>query len=241
MPLSTAAAVRPGLAGDRVADRNALGRRGGESLGDGVRAADRVASSGDAPASVATAASASRSAMPRLECTSSMPCASLVILATPPAMVTRGTGWSRMYFSMPPTKSPMSMSCTSCRPWSFCAATSEALPVAPETWEKPMARATSTPRWMEWIQDEQEYGNDDARRAEDRDAAQNAEARVERALGHLLAVGHGDLDLEVGVLAGDLARSPAAIILRGTGLMAGSPGGIGRPGRVTRPTPSPRA
>ena len=33
----------------------------------------------------------------------------------------------------------------------------------------------------------------------------------------------------------------AAIILRGTGLMAGSPGGMGRPGRVTRPTPSPRA
>ena len=32
-----------------------------------------------------------------------------------------------------------------------------------------------------------------------------------------------------------------AIIRRGTGLIAGSPGGIGRPGRVTRPTPSPRA
>ena len=29
----------------------------------------------------------------------------------------------------------------------------------------------------------------------------------------------------------------AAIILRGTGLIAGSPGGMGRPGRVTRPTP----
>ena len=41
------------------------------------------------------------------------------------------------------------------------------------------------------------------------------------------------------------ASSPAAsatasaIILRGTGLIAGSPGGIGRPGRVTVPTPGP--
>ena len=41
---------------------------------------------------------------------------SLVILATPPAMVTRGTGWARRYLSMPPTKSPMSISAISGRP-----------------------------------------------------------------------------------------------------------------------------
>ena len=34
----------------------------------------------------------------------------------------------------------------------------------------------------------------------------NAEARVERALGHLRAIRHGDLDLEIGVLARDLAN-----------------------------------
>jgi hypothetical protein len=43
-------------------------------------------------------------------------------------------------------------------------------------------------------------------------------------------------------LAPDRAATSAMarrIISRGTGLMAGSPGGIGRPGRVTMPTPSP--
>ena len=140
----------PGAIRDGLADRNAGCTRLGKGLGHGVRAANPLsASSAEAPAASATSAKASRSAMPRLECTSSMPWASLVILATPPAMVTRGTGWSRMYFSMPPTKSPMSISCTSCSPCSLCAAASEAFPVAPETWVKPMARATSMPRWME--------------------------------------------------------------------------------------------
>ena len=37
------------------------------------------------------------------------------------------------------------------------------------------------------------------------------------------------------------SASAAAIIRRGTGLIAGSPGGIGRPGFVTVPTPSPPA
>ena len=55
----------------------------------------------------------------------------------------------------------------------------------------------------------------------------------------LLAVGHRDLDLEVGLPRPRPRRSPAAIIWRGTGLIAGSPGGIGRPGRVTMPTPGP--
>ena len=38
------------------------------------------------------------------------PRASLVIFAGPPAMVRRGTGCSRRYFSRPPTKSPISIS-----------------------------------------------------------------------------------------------------------------------------------
>ena len=51
-------------------------------------------------------------------------------------------------------------------------------------------------------------GDDDAGRAEDRDAADDAEARVERALGHPVAAGNGNLDLEIGALAGDLAHRP---------------------------------
>ena len=35
------------------------------------------------------------------------------------------------------------------------------------------------------------------------------------------------------------SRTACAIIARGTGLMAGSPGGICSPGKVTVPTPSP--
>ena len=56
---------------------------------------------------------------PRLECRSSSPCPSFVILAKPPAIVMRGTGCRFAYFSMPPTKSPMSMSAVSERPCSF--------------------------------------------------------------------------------------------------------------------------
>ena len=91
------------------------------------------------------------------------------------------------------------------------------------------------------IQAAQEYGHDDAGRAEDRQAADDAEAAVERALRDLLAAGDGDLDRDIGVPAKRRRprRGPARIIARGTGLIAGSPGGSGRPGRVTVPTPSP--
>ena len=61
-----------------------------------------------------------------------------------------------MYFSMPPTKSPMSISAISGRPCSFWIAASEVEPVAPATWSRPAARATSMPRKIEWIQAEQE-------------------------------------------------------------------------------------
>ena len=100
-----------------------------------------------------------RSTSPRLECRSSTPCASLVILAKPPAMVTRGTGCARRYFSMPPTKSPMSISATSGSPCSRCTAASEVRAGrAGDMRRGPAARATSMPRWIEWIQAEQEYG-----------------------------------------------------------------------------------
>ena len=43
-----------------------------------------------------------------------------------------------------------------------------------------------------------------------------------------------------GKSCGHQCRATWRIIFRGTGLMAGSPGGTGRPGLVTNPTPSPR-
>ncbi len=46
--------------------------------------------------------------------------------------------------------------------------------------------------------------NDDPRRAEDRYSADNAEPAVERLLGDLLTVGHRNLHLEIGALAGNL-------------------------------------
>ncbi len=179
--------------------------------------------------------------MPRAECTSSMPCASLVILATPPATVTRGTGWSRMYFSMPPTKSPMSMSCDLVQGVQLLRGDLGGVAGGAGDMGEPHG-AGDVDAAMDGVNPGRAgIGMTMPGRSEDRDAAQNAEARVERALGHRLAAGHGDLDLDVGGLAGRLGDGPQQIILRGTGLMAGSPGGIGRPGRVTRPTPSPRA
>jgi hypothetical protein len=107
-------------------------------------------------ASATSAPSAPKSASPRLECRSSRPWASFVIFATPPASVSRGTGWRRRYFSSPPTKSPISISATSGRACSACTARSEVEPVLPAMCAIPMARATSTPRWMESIQAAQE-------------------------------------------------------------------------------------
>ena len=61
------------------------------------RARDRSTSGPGAPAPRASA-SQPRSTSPRRECRSSRPWPSLVILATPPAMVTRATGWRAQIF-----------------------------------------------------------------------------------------------------------------------------------------------
>ena len=84
--------------------------------------------------------------------------------------------------------------------------------------------------------------HDDAGGAEDRQAADDAEPAVERAFREPRTVRYADLDLDVaGLPQPRVATSAiaAAIMRRGTGLMAGSPGGTARPGRVTVPTPSP--
>ena len=56
--------------------------------------------------------------------------------------------------------------------------------------------------------------------------------------------GNRDLDLDVAApppVAAATSAMASRIMRRGTGLIAGSPGGSGRPGRVTVPTPSPGA
>ncbi len=82
--------------------------------------------------------------------------ASLEILPKPPAMVSRGRGWRRRYLSRPPAKSPMSSSAASGRAYIRRTARSEVAPVHPATCRCPLARATSMPLWIEWIQAEQE-------------------------------------------------------------------------------------
>ena len=74
------------------------------------------------------------------------------------AMVTRATGCSRTYFSNPPAKSPISIIASSGRLKCARTASSEVDPVQPAICVRPMARATSTPRWMEAIQAAQEKG-----------------------------------------------------------------------------------
>ena len=102
-------------------------------------------------------ASQPRSTLPRRECRSSRPCPSLVILAKPPATVTLGTGWRRRYFSMPPAKSPMSISATSASPCSRCTAASDVLARrARRHGRGPWRGRRRCPRWMVWIQAAQE-------------------------------------------------------------------------------------
>ena len=82
--------------------------------------------------------------------------------------------------------------------------------------------------------------HDDPGGAEDRQSADNAETAVE-VFAARLAAGEGNFDSASAARPAAAAISAMAlrIIWRGTGLMAGSPGGMGRPARVTVPTPSP--
>ncbi len=185
----------------------------------------------------ARAASAGMSTSPRLECRSSRPCASLVILATPPAMVTRGTGCARRYFSRPPAKSPISSSATSGKPCSACTAASDVLPVEPAT-----CPTAHRPRHVDAAMDGVDPGragirHHDSRGAQDGQPADDAQPAVQRALGQLFAARDGDFHDRV--RRAPISARALRIMARGTGLMAGSPGGIGRPGRVTVPTPGP--
>ena len=150
----------PGLRGDGVAQRRAAARAPARRPGR------RYWPPGSAPRPFwhcsrhvsAKAARTEKSTSPRLECRSSRPCASLVIFATPPAMVTRGTGMGFQIFQHAADKIAHFDERHLGQPCKARTAFSEVLPVEPAICAMPLARATSMPRWIEWIQAEQENG-----------------------------------------------------------------------------------
>ena len=190
------------------------------------------------PASATRAASAARSTAPRFEWRSSMPSASLVILAGPPAMVTRATGRSAQIFEQPADE-------IAHLDQRMIGQTVERADGGLGGFARRRAdmRASARTGDVDAAVDRVDpgragIGHDDPGRAEDRQAADDAEPAVGGALGDLRAARHRDLDAHVerrrracSATSSRLAR----IIARGAGLIAGSPGGSGRPGPGHRP------
>ena len=111
----------------------------------------------------------------------------------------------------------------------------------PATWCNPLARATSIPRWIEAIQAAQENG-----RTIPVVPSTDSPPTIPSRGFHVRAAKASPPGMEIvistsGARPSRSARSAttAVIIWRGTGLIAGSPTGIGKPGMVTVPTPSP--
>ena len=103
--------------------------------------------------------------------------------------------------------------------------------MAAATWVRPAARATSMPRWIEWIQAAQLYGT--TMPVVPRiDRPPTIPSRPFRVFARqLLAAGNGDGDGDVGAspVAAAISATASRIIWRGTGLIAGSPGGTAGP------------
>ena len=108
---------------------------------------------------------------------------------------------------------------------------------------RPAARATSMPRWIEWIQAEHEKGTT-------MPVVPSTESppSMPRRGFQVLAASSAPPGMEISTETSPGApNSPAStatvssIMRRGAGLMAGSPTASGRPARVTVPTPSPAA
>ena len=64
-------------------------------------------------------------------------------------------------------------------------------------WSSPAARATSIPRWIEWIHDEQEYGDDDPSRPQYRQAADNSKPSVHGFFCKIFAIRDRDRNSQV--------------------------------------------
>ena len=130
----------------------------------------------------------------RAECRSRCPCASLASLAKPPARVTRGTGWRRRYFSVPPAKSPMSSS-------AIVRQRVELLhrPLGGRAGGRGDMVEAGRPRHVDAAMDRVDpggaaEGHHDAGRAQDRQPADDAQAPVEGLLRQRLAARDGDRD-----------------------------------------------
>ena len=194
-PARTRAAVAPCAVGDQR--RQVEAGRGGELEGvqPAVGAGDRLRRAPAAPPAAATrSASAARSTAPRFEWRSSMPSASLVIFAGPPAMVTRATGWARRYFSSAADE----IAHVDQRMVGQAVAGADG-GLGRVAGRRADMGAAARARDVDAAMDRMDpgragIGHDDAGRAEDRQAADDAEPAVGGALGDLLAAGDRDLD-----------------------------------------------
>ena len=126
-------------------------------------------------------------------------------------------------------------------PCSFCTASSDVRPVQPATWSRPIARATSTPLWIEWIHAEHEYGMTTpvVPRIESPPTIPRRGFQVFSASRSPSCTPISTITSPGAPCAAATSATVSRIIRRGTGLIAGSPTGTGRPGLVTVPTPEP--
>ena len=244
-PVDDRGRCRPAGTRHRVAERDAFSSAHARTPRRRCwRARMRRASAADAAGLLGEARPA-RQGRPRraCECRSSRPCASLVILATPPAMVTRGTGWRAQIFQHAADEiAHVDQRRSRAGRGASAPRLPRSTPVAPATWVE-AGGARHVDAAMDRVDPGRAgIGHDDAGGAEDRQSADDAEPPVERLCGKRLAARDGDLDLDIArvpMRRADLGDARRASSVRGTGLIAGSPGGTGRPGRVTVPTPSP--
>ncbi len=94
------------------------------------------------------------------------------------------------------------------------------------------------PRWMLWIQAEQEYGTTTPV-VPRIDSPPTIPSRAFSVRAASASPPGTAISTTASTLPPATSASAARIIWRGTGLIAGSPGGSGKPGSVTVPTPSP--
>ena len=113
--------------------------------------------------------------------------------------------------------------------------------MAAATCSRPAARATSMPRWIEWIQAAQLKGTTTpvVPRIESPPTMPRRGLRVFWASASPPGMAMVTTTSTASPVAAAISATTSRIIWRGTGLIAASPGAICRPGRVTVPTPLP--
>ena len=200
--LGAAAALSPPSATHTAPPRRRAAGRASFAISSTSSAvfAPRASSTADGrpPASAKRSASQARSTAPERECRSSNPCASFVILAMPPAMVTlRHRVAAQIFQHAAGEIAHVDQGLSRAGRRAPARAFSEVEPVAPATWVE-AAGAGDIDAAMDRVDPGRAgIGNDHARGAEDRQPADDAEPRIERLLRNRLAARNGDLDLDI--------------------------------------------